>query len=161
VYRVAFQTATLDLSAVDELQGCINEEEFTLTIKSLGFTKTFEAQSTILARCPTTCTLTGNPKQPVFWNVEYELHYRAPITSPIDETEKSGWTLFVKDQGYAKLTGGTPPLTTIKGEDGVPLNVPTLLDGSGNPYTGTGAKYLQFTASEPVADFTPLFQGIS
>lgn len=157
VYRVAFQSNKIDIATIDELEGTLNAAEFTLQVKSLGFKKTFEAQSTQLVRCPSTTTLTGDPKTPAFWNVEYELHYRRPIVSPIDGSTQSGWTLFILDQGYAKSSGGATPDAILDGNHN-PLNSPQYLDGSGN--VSSTAHWLQFAPAETTADFTPLFDGI-
>ena len=151
------------MPTIDALQGKLNAEEFTLTIPSLNFNKTFKAQSTVLARCPTTCTLTGNPQAPVFWNVEYELHYRRPMVSPTKSpsagTVVSGWFLFLEDMGYAtKPSSGYIP-DAIKDSSSLPLNSMVKLDGMGN-VTSTGNMYWMQFAPFSVADFTPLFAGI-
>jgi hypothetical protein len=163
VYRIGFKSNSLNPATIDPIQGCLNQGAFTLNVASLGFSKTFEAQSTLLTRCPTTTVLTGDPTQPNYWQAEYELYYRKPIATPANTTGGtagamvSGWTPFIVDQGYCELASGQ--LKQILDSTGNPLNSPQYLDGSGSK--STTAHYLQFTPDSPTADFTPLFAGIA
>jgi|SRR5579884_2881997 len=158
VYRVSFKSKTLNVAAIDALQGSLNLNAFTLSIPSLGFTKLFEAQSVELARCPTSTVLSGDPTRPVYWQAEYEFYYRKPIKSPIDGSLVSGWTIFMLDQGYCELTGGNlVPITDST--TGLPLNSPQYLDGSG--HKTTSPHWLQFSPAQPTGDFSPLFTGIA
>ena len=163
VYRVGFKSRTLNPSTIDPIQGCLNQGAFTLSVASLGFSKSFQAQSTLLARCPTSTVLTGDPSQPSFWQAEYELYYRKPIVTPPNTTGGtpgqmvSGWTPFILDQGFCELSGGQ--LKQILDANGQPLNSPQYLDGNGSK--SATPHYLQFAPDQPSADFTPLFQGIA
>jgi hypothetical protein len=158
IYRVGFNSKSLDVASIDALQGCLNLNAFTLKIDSLKFSKSFEAQSTLLARCPTSVVLTSDPTNPAYWQAEYELHYRKPIKSPIDGSIVSGWTVFELDQGYCELVSGALK-AIVDSKTGLPLTAPQYLDGSGSK--STTAHFLQFAPDELPGNFTPLFTGIS
>jgi len=162
IYRIGFKSQILDVASIDALQGCLNSAAFTLSIPSLNFSKLFEAQSTELTRCPTSTVLTGDPSAPQFWQAEYELYYRKPITSPRDQSTVSGWTIFLLDQGYCELVSGKlQPITNpaFPAPGGLPLNSPSYLNGAGR--VATTPTWLQFAPSQPTGDFTPLFAGIA